>query len=95
MIGLIATLTVRDGKGPDLEKIFADLAPKVRDNEPGNALYQLCRSKDDPNVYKVLELYTDQDALKAHGSSDHFKAAGASFAGVLAGAPKIEHLDAL
>lgn len=93
MIGIIATLRVQDGKGADLERLFAELAPKVRSEEPGNLAYQLCRSRTEPNTYKVLEIYTDQDAIKAHGRSEHFRAAGAGFAAILAGAPDIEMLD--
>lgn len=93
MIGIIATLRVQDGKGAELEKLFAGLAPQVRSQEPGNLAYQLCRSKTEPNTYKVLELYTDDDAVKAHGRTEYFRAAGAGFAAVLAGAPEIEILD--
>lgn len=93
MIGIIATLRVQDGKGADLERVFADLAPKVRAGEPGNLVYQLCRSRTEPNTYKVLEIYTDEDAIKAHGRTEYFRAAGAGFAAVLAGAPEIEMLD--
>ena len=44
-------------------------------------------------TYKVLELYKDQDALSAHGASDHFKAAGPKWGPVLAGRPEVEYLD--
>lgn len=95
MIGLIATMRVQDGKGEEFERLFGDLAAKVRAQETGNLLYRLCRSRTEPNTYKVLELYRDQDALKAHGASEHFKAAGPGLGGVLAGRPEIEYMDAL
>jgi quinol monooxygenase YgiN len=95
MIGIIATLRVQDGKGADLERLFAELAPKVRAQEPGNLVYQLCRSTTQANTYKVLELYTDADAIKAHGRTEYFRAAGAGFAAVLAGPPEIETLEAV
>ena len=47
----------------------------------------------EPNTYKVLEVYKDQDALTHHGGTDYFKAAGPKFAGVLGGRPEIEYLD--
>ena len=40
-----------------------------------------------------MELYSDEDALAAHGSSDHFKAAGAKFAGLMAGRPDIKRFE--
>lgn len=94
-IGVIATLTVADGKNDEFEAVFADLAAAVRANEPGNVFYTLTRSRSNPQVYKVLEQYVDQDALKTHGGSDYFKAAGPKLAPCLAGAPEIEYLDAL
>lgn len=93
MIGVIATLRIKDGAAEAFEKGFSELATKVRTNEPGNVAYQLCKSRTEPNTYKVLELYKDQDALTHHGQTDYFKAAGAMFAGALAGRPEIEYLD--
>ena len=95
MIGIIATLTIQPGKESEFEAVFTDLAAKVRANEPGNVLYQLTRSREQANVYKVLELYADQDALTAHGKTDHYRAAGPKLGAVLGGAPKIEYLDAI
>jgi quinol monooxygenase YgiN len=57
------------------------------------AFFQLTKSRTEPNVYKVLELYADQDALTHHGGTDYFKAAGPKFGAVLAGRPEIEYLD--
>ena len=95
MIGVIATLRVQDGKTAEFERVFAGLAAAVRANEAGNIAYQLCRSRSEANTYKVLELYRDEEALKAHGAADHFKAAGPALGAVLAGRPDVEYLDAL
>lgn len=93
MIGVIATIKIQDGKAAEFEAVFADLSAKVRANEPGNHAYQLCKSRTEPNTYKVLELYADEEALKAHGASDHFKAAGPGIGACLAGRPDVEYLD--
>ena len=95
MIGVIATLKVQDGKGADFEAVFRDLSQQVRANEPGNLAYQLTKSRSEPNTYKVLELYKDQDALSHHGGTDYFKAAGPKIGACLAGRPEIEYLDAV
>ena len=92
-IGVIAKLPVQEGKMAEFEAVFTELARQVRANEPGNLAYQLTKSRTEPGVYKVLELYKDQDALTHHGGTDHFKAAGPKFAAVLAGRPEIEYLD--
>lgn len=95
MIGIVATIKVQDGKNAEFEKVFLDMAAKVKANESGCLLYQLTRSKSDPNTYKVLELYADADALKLHGGTDYFKAGGAAMGPTLAGRPEIEYLDAV
>ena len=92
-IGIIATLKIQDGKGAEFEAFFGELAKQVRANEPGNLAYQLTKSRTEPDTYKVMELYTDQDAITHHGGTDYFKAAGPKFGAVLAGRPEIEQLD--
>ena len=93
MIGVVAVLRVQDGKGEDFEAIFKELSGKVRANEAGNLMYQLTKSRSDPNTYKVLELYKDQDALTHHGQTDYFKDLGRKMGPCMAGRPKVELLD--
>jgi quinol monooxygenase YgiN len=95
MIGIVAIIKVHDGKGPELEQVFRDQTPKVRANEPGCLAYQLTKSRKEPNLYKVLELYTDEDAVKHHGGTDYFKAAGALMAACMDGRADVERLDAV
>jgi len=92
-VGVVAVLTLKEGAGAEFEAFMGELAKQVRANEPGNIAYQLTKSRTEPNVYKVLEIYKDEDAVKAHSGSDHFKAAGPKFAAVLAGRPQVEYLD--
>ena len=92
-IGVVATIKIQDGKAQEFEAFFTDLAKQVRANEPGNIAYQLTKSRSEPNTYKVLELYKDQDALSAHGASDHIKSSGPKSGPVLAGRPEVEYLD--
>ena len=92
-IGIVATMKIQEGKNAEFEAFFGELAKQVRANEPGCLAYQLTKSRTEPNVYKVLELYKDQDALTHHGGTEYFKAAGPKFGAVLAGRPEIEYLD--
>ena len=87
MIALLARLNVAEGKEAEFETVMLELAAQVRSNEPGNQLYTLV--KDDQG-YAVMELYDDDEALRAHGASDHFRAAGAKFRGLMAGAPDLQ-----
>ena len=92
-IGLIATITVQEGKNEEFEGVFLNLIEQVRANEPGNVFYALHRSKTDAQVYKVLEQYTGPAALAEHSKSEHFRAANEKLAGLVAAAPDIEMLD--
>jgi quinol monooxygenase YgiN len=96
MIGVVAVLKIKEGTEAQFEAGFKELAEKVRANEPGNIFYQLTKSRSEPLTYKVLELYADEEALKHHGQTEYFRAAGGTvFAPVLAGRPEIEYLDAV
>ena len=95
MIGVVATLKIQEGKNAEFEAIFTELAAMVKANEPGNLMYQLTKSRTDPNTYKVLELYADQDALTHHGQTDYFRAQGAKMGPCMGGRPEVEYLDAV
>jgi len=94
-IGVVATLKVAEGKNSEFESVFRGLASQVKANEPGNKLYQVCKSKSDSQTYVVMEIYADQAALEAHGKSDHFKAAGPKIAPTMAGRPDIQYFDTI
>ena len=92
-IGLLATITVQEGKNEEFERIFLDLIDAVRANEPGNIFYVLHRSQSDPQVYKVMEQYIGPAALTEHSQSEHFRTANQQLAGLVAAAPDIEMLE--
>jgi quinol monooxygenase YgiN len=94
-IGIVATLKVQDGKDKDFEAVFRELAASVRANEPGNSLYQIFKSRKEPNTYIVMEIYQDQAALEAHGKSDHFRAAGPKMVPTLAGRADVQYFDSI
>jgi quinol monooxygenase YgiN len=91
MIALIATLKAKPGKGAELEKAALALVAKVRSDEPGNALYVLCRG-DAPDTYVMLERYHDMAAIDAHRASPHYKEAGKAMADFLDGRPEVTKL---
>ena len=95
MIAVVAILRAKPDKTDEFERLFTELAAQVRANESENIVYQLCRSRTEPNTYKVLKLYRDEGALEAHRASEHFRAAGPGLGGVLQGRPEIELLDAI
>lgn len=95
MIGVVAVLKVQEAKAAEFEEIFKGLQAQVRAEEDGCIAYQLTRSRTEPGVYKVLELYKDEAALKHHGGTDYFKAASARMGPCMAGRPEVEYLDAV
>ncbi|MDO9461706.1 MAG: putative quinol monooxygenase [Alphaproteobacteria bacterium] len=92
-LGVIAKIKIQDGKNAEFEKVFADLAAAVRENEPGNNFYALHKSKTDPLLYVVLENYKDAAAFAAHREYPHFKEGGKKMGACMAGAPEVELLD--
>jgi quinol monooxygenase YgiN len=92
-IGVVATITIQQGKNAAFEQAFSALAEQVRANEPGNIFYILHRSKSDPQVYKVLEQYHSEADLEAHRTSAHFGEANKVLAPLVAAAPEVEVLD--
>jgi quinol monooxygenase YgiN len=93
MIGIVATLKIQDGKAAEFEAAFKEAMAAVRANEPGNLFYELVKSRTDPTTYKVLEGYTDADAIAAHSASAHYKALGPKLGPRLAGRPDVELFD--
>jgi len=93
MIGVVAKLSIQPGKEAEFEQTGRDLMAKVKANEPGCLTYQLYKSKKEANVYIFMEQYASEDALKSHGQTEYFKAAGRVFGGCLAGAPDIQYFD--
>lgn len=81
-VAAMAKLVAHDGKGDELVAAFDEMFAQI-ENEPGTEVYVLNRSTSDPNTFWFYELYTDMDALTAHGSSDAMKRAGAAFGGLL------------
>ena len=94
-IGVIARLTIQDGKNDEFEAVFAELQSAVAANESGNIFYGLHRSRENDTAYVVLEQYADQAALDAHSASDHFKTIGARLGPCMAGRPDVEYFDAV
>ena len=70
----MAKLVAHEGKGDELIAAFEDIFTQV-DKEEGTEIYVLNRSSKEPEVFWFYELYTDRDALTAHGSSEAMAAA--------------------
>ncbi len=92
-IGIVAVLTVQDGKADEFKAVMAELGEAVRANEAGCQQYDLFTAADNPHVFYVLEQYADQAAFDAHMKSPHFAAAQPKLGGLLAAAPDLKILS--
>jgi quinol monooxygenase YgiN len=90
---IIAKVKVQEGKESEFETVALDIARQVEADEPGNRLYDLCKS--DAGEYYFVEMYDGDEAIAAHRSAAHMKEAGPKFAGVMAGRPEITVLDVI
>ena len=90
MIGVIATLKIKEGSGKDFEEVACKLVEKVKANERGVLYYDLY--KDDETTYIFLEKYKDQEAQTIHGQTDYFKALGAEMGAFMTAMPDIKML---
>tara|TARA_X000000368_G_scaffold154600_1_gene121867 strand:- start:50 stop:331 length:282 start_codon:yes stop_codon:yes gene_type:complete len=93
MIGIVATLKIKEGSGSDFEAVATELVEKVNTNEEGVVYYDLY--KQDETTYVFLERYKDQEAQDAHGKTDYFRELGAKMGAFMAGAPDIKVLQSV
>jgi (4S)-4-hydroxy-5-phosphonooxypentane-2,3-dione isomerase len=73
MIVLVAMYHCQAGKGDEVVAGLQRMAPLVKANEPGCALYQASRAQENPDLIMLYEHYVDQAALDAHRATPHFK----------------------
>lgn len=93
IVGIVATLQVKNGKAAEFEKIFNGLSAKVKANEKGCLLYDLFKSKEDPQTYVIMEQYASQADLDAHMQTEYFQAAFPELSAVLAAPPGLAFVD--
>jgi quinol monooxygenase YgiN len=64
-----AKLTAQPGKRAEMIAALEKLLPTVAD-EDGTLIYTINTDDTDENVVWMFELYTDSDAVAAHGASE-------------------------
>jgi quinol monooxygenase YgiN len=94
-VGVLATIKIKPETNQAFETVAREMMTAVRANEPGNKVYQFCKSRTDPTTYVVMEIYADQAALEAHGKSEHFRSIGPKMGPSMAGRPEVQYFDAV
>ena len=59
------------GKEDVVRDAIEKLTPPSR-QEPGNRFYQAFQDPAQPSVFRLFEVYDDEEAYAAHGASAHF-----------------------
>jgi quinol monooxygenase YgiN len=67
-----ATWTAEPGNEDIVRDAIEKLTPPSR-QEPGNRFYQAYQDPAEPSVFRLFEIYDDEEAYAAHGASPHFK----------------------
>ena len=88
MIFLTAKFPVRPDDADDWPNISKAFTEATR-AEPGCLWFDWSRSLDDPTEYVLVEAFRDDDAARAHVTSDHFYAAQRDLPPHLARTPSI------
>ena len=70
-----ATWTAQPGQEGVVLDAIEKLTPISRE-EPGNRFYQAYQDPAEPQVFRLFEIYADEDAYAAHGASEHFATYG-------------------
>jgi quinol monooxygenase YgiN len=89
--------TIVNGTLEDANPVMANfnaIVAAVNANEPGCLLYTLNRG-DDPQTYVFMERYRDEDAVKAHRATEHFRTFGKAMGAHMDGAPVVLRMQEL
>ena len=70
-----ATWTAQPGQEAIVLDAIEKLTPLSR-QEPGNQIYQAYQDPAEPSIFRLFEIYDDEEAYAAHGASPHFKEFG-------------------
>ena len=85
---VLAKIRSAEGKRAELAKEFGAALAEV-EKEPGTLTYILHEDAKDEDLLWFYEVYTDQDAFKAHGSSEWMKALGPKLGPLMGGRPEL------
>jgi len=67
-----AVWTAKPGKEELVRDVIRQLVPPSR-AEPGCRFYQPHSDPAEPRVFRLFEIYDDEEAYQAHAESEHFK----------------------
>jgi quinol monooxygenase YgiN len=73
MRAILAYLTAKPGMEAKFQEAMTAQAGRCLANEPGCLQFDVVQDPKDQTRFVMLEVYKDDDAIKAHQESQHFK----------------------
>jgi quinol monooxygenase YgiN len=73
MRAIVAYLTAKPGLEEKFKEEMKAQAQRCLANEPGCLQFDVTQDAKNPTRFVMLEVYKDDDAIKAHTDSQHFK----------------------
>ena len=92
MITIFAKLQAAEGKEAEFRSAIETMVAAVSDNEPDVMKYALHEVDGSPGTFLLHEVYANDEALKAHGQTDHTKAFGQTLKGISGARPEISRV---
>jgi (4S)-4-hydroxy-5-phosphonooxypentane-2,3-dione isomerase len=68
---IVVRLDVKPERVDDFLKLVSFNASESR-KEPGNLRFDVIRSVDNPNLFRLYEVYQDDAAVRAHQATPHY-----------------------
>ena len=90
-VAVFARIPAQPGKRDELVKAM-QAAIDNANKEEGTLVYILHTDDKEPDAVFFYEIYSDQDALTAHGTSDFMKEFGKSMRDLAGGRPELQIL---
>ncbi len=73
MRAIVAYLTAKPGMEAKFKEVMTAQAKRCLANEAGCLQFDVVQDPKEPTRFVMLEVYKDDDAIKAHTDSQHFK----------------------
>lgn len=69
MLVIVATVRTRPGMAARYARLCAQAIPRFRAANPGMIFYTIARSHEEPDTFRAIEAYEDEEALRRHMAS--------------------------
>lgn len=89
----IVKFKIKEGQEDAAEEVLRTMTAAVEKEEPGVLAYIAHRSKKDPSTVVFFEVYKDQAAVAAHGTTEHMGVMRMKFATTFVPPLDLEPLD--